>query len=81
MKAITIRQLHDETGRWIRQAIAQGELHVTERGTVVAKLVPASAAPTVPYFSQRKLMPAFRSAKLSGGTEATTGISAERDER
>lgn len=81
MKAITIRQLHDETGRWIRQAVAQGELNVTERGKVVAKLVPASAPPAVPYFSVRKLLPAFRSAKLSGGMDSTKGVSMERDER
>ena len=81
MQAITIRQLHDETGRWVRRAAALGELHVTERGRLVAKLVPASAAPTVPYFAQRKLLPAFRSAKLSGGGDATVSISTERDER
>lgn len=81
MKSITIRQLHDETGRWIRRAIAQGELHVTERGTVVAKLVPASAAHATPYFARRKLLPAFKAAKLSGGADSTTGISIERDER
>jgi antitoxin (DNA-binding transcriptional repressor) of toxin-antitoxin stability system len=81
MKAITIRQLHDETGRWIRRALAQGELQVTERGKVVAKLVPASAPPSVPYFSARKLLPSFRAARLSGGMDATKGISSERDER
>ena len=81
MKSITIRQLHDETGRWVRKAAALGELAVTERGKVVAKLVPASAPPVAPYFSHRKLLPAFRAAKLSGGRDSTAGISAERDER
>jgi antitoxin (DNA-binding transcriptional repressor) of toxin-antitoxin stability system len=81
MKTITIRQLHDETGRWIRQAVVQGELQVTERGKIVAKLVPASSPPAVPYFARRKLLPSFRSAKLSGGSDSTRGISTERDER
>ncbi|MDB6126362.1 MAG: Antitoxin [Verrucomicrobia bacterium] len=81
MKTITIRQLHDETGRWVRKAAALGELAVTERGKIVAKLVPASPAPAAPYFSQRKLLPAFQAAKLSGGRDSTIGISAERDER
>jgi antitoxin (DNA-binding transcriptional repressor) of toxin-antitoxin stability system len=81
MKAITIRQLHDETGRWVRRAALVGGLHVTERGKVVAKLVPAPAAPTVPYFAERPLLPAFRSASLKGGRDATDGISTERDER
>ncbi|MCB1104168.1 MAG: hypothetical protein KDK74_05495 [Cephaloticoccus sp.] len=81
MKSITIRQLHDETGRWVRKAAALGELHVTERGKPVAKLVPATVAPTEPYFARRKLLPAFKAAKLTSGLDSTAGISAERDER
>lgn len=81
MKSITIRQLHDETGRWVRRAAAIGELQVTERGRPVAKLVPATAAPTTPYFSRRKLLPAFLATQAEGGTDSTAGISAERDER
>jgi hypothetical protein len=42
MKAISIRELHATTGKWVRRATALGELHVTERGRVVAKLVPAA---------------------------------------
>jgi antitoxin (DNA-binding transcriptional repressor) of toxin-antitoxin stability system len=81
MKTITIRQLHDETGRWVRRAAAIGGLQVTERGRVVARVVPAPAAPATPYFARRTLLPAFKSAKLSGGLDSTAGISAERDER
>ena len=81
MKSITIRQLHDETGRWVRRAAALGELHVTERGRPVARLVPATPAPTMPYFARRKLLPAFKAARLSGGADSTVGISKERDER
>ncbi len=78
---ITIRQLHDATGQWIRKAAQMGELHVTERGVVVAKLVPANPLPSAPYFSQRKLLPAFAAARLKGGRDVTEAISAERDER
>jgi antitoxin (DNA-binding transcriptional repressor) of toxin-antitoxin stability system len=81
MKSITIRQLHDETGRWVRKAAALGELHVTERGRLVAKLVPATPATATPYFARRKLLPAFKASRLSGGADSTAGISAERDER
>ncbi|MDP3070776.1 MAG: hypothetical protein Q8N18_10830 [Opitutaceae bacterium] len=81
MKTITIRQLHDETGRWVRRAAAVGGLQVTERGRVVASLVPAPELSAVPYFARRELLPAFRAAQLTGGTDATDGISAERDER
>jgi antitoxin (DNA-binding transcriptional repressor) of toxin-antitoxin stability system len=78
---ITIRQLHDETGQWVRKAAQLGELQVTERGVVVAKLVPANPLPPIPYFSQRKLRPAFANAVLRGGRDSTEAISAERDER
>lgn len=81
MKTITIRQLHDETGKWVRRAAALGELQVTERGRPVAKLVPATPVPTIPYFARRKLLPAFKAARLSGGSDSTAGISQERDER
>lgn len=81
MKAITIRQLHDETGRWVRRAAELGELRVTERGRIVAKLVPASDLPVQPYFARRRLRLAFRAAHLAGGTDATTIVSRERDER
>jgi antitoxin (DNA-binding transcriptional repressor) of toxin-antitoxin stability system len=79
MTTITIRQLHDETGRWIRKAAALGELLVTERGRVVAKLIPATEPAKIPYFAARKLLPAFRDAELQGGQDSTIGISEDRD--
>jgi antitoxin (DNA-binding transcriptional repressor) of toxin-antitoxin stability system len=36
MKTITIRELHQATGRWVRRASA-GEVYVTERGRLVAQ--------------------------------------------
>jgi len=79
MTTITIRQLHDATGRWIRKAAALGELQVTKRGRVVAKLIPASAPAVIPYFALRKLLPSFRHAKLRGGQDSTVAIGEERD--
>jgi len=81
MKTITIRQLHDETGRWVRKAAAVGGVQVTERGRPVAKLVPATAVPITPYFSRRKLLPAFQATQSAGRNDSTAGISTERDER
>lgn len=79
MKTITIRQLHDETGRWVRKAAALGELQVTERGRVIAKLVPATTPPELPYFAQRKLLPAYQAANLRGGVDSTVGIGEDRE--
>ena len=81
MKAITIRELHAATGKWVRRATALGELHVTERGRVVAKLLPATPPPAEPFFARRKLTRAYQSAHrfMTGGTDATAAISGERD--
>jgi antitoxin (DNA-binding transcriptional repressor) of toxin-antitoxin stability system len=38
MKTITIRELHLETGRWVRYAAAKEPLVVTDRGRRVAAL-------------------------------------------
>lgn len=48
MTAISIRELHAATGKWVRQATLSGEVHVIERGRIVAKLVPAKAGPAAP---------------------------------
>jgi antitoxin (DNA-binding transcriptional repressor) of toxin-antitoxin stability system len=83
MKTITIRQLHHETGRWVRKAAAFGEIHVSERGRTIAKIVPQTAPPKVPYFARRKLSRRFRNImdKLQGGSDSTGIISEDRDRR
>ena len=80
MKTITIRELHQATGRWVRQAQA-GEVYVTDRGQLIAKLVPASPVPAKPYFAHPKFTRAFLAQRkhLRGGTDSTETISQERD--
>ena len=80
MKTITIRELHQATGRWVRQAQA-GEVHVTERGRLVAKIVPASPLPTQPFFAHPSWTRAFlrQRSRLQGGTNATNIIAEDRD--
>lgn len=85
MKTITIRELHANTGKWVRQAANHGEILVTDRGEPVAKILPPPIAQRVPYFARRKLLPAF--AKLAaqgafkGGRDATELISEDREDR
>jgi prevent-host-death family protein len=45
MKSISIRQLHQETGRWVRRAVTRGPIAVTDRGTRIAAIQPIGAAP------------------------------------
>lgn len=58
MKTITIRELHENTGRWVRKASA-GEVYVTERDRRVAKIVPATPPPGKPFFANPKFTRAF----------------------
>ena len=80
MKTITIRELHQETGRWVRQA-SSGEVLVTERGKLIAKIVPAAPPPAKPFFAAPGYTRAFlRHRKfLRGGTDATEVVSQDRD--
>ena len=81
MGSITIRELHAQTGKWVRKAGEVGEIAVTDRGRIVAKIVPAADAPAEPYFRRRKLTRAFRLAApfLTGGTDSTLSVSDDRD--
>jgi antitoxin (DNA-binding transcriptional repressor) of toxin-antitoxin stability system len=80
MKTITIRELHQETGRWIRQA-SSGEVLVNERGRLVAKIVPAAPPPAKPFFAAPRYTRAYlrHRKSLRGGTDATAIISQDRD--
>jgi antitoxin (DNA-binding transcriptional repressor) of toxin-antitoxin stability system len=80
MKTITIRELHQETGRWVRRAAA-GEVHVTERGRLIAKIVPATPLPDKPFFANPNFSRAFLAQRkhLRGGTDSTQIISQDRE--
>ncbi|HTX75063.1 MAG TPA: hypothetical protein VMD29_02575 [Terracidiphilus sp.] len=80
MKTISIRELHQETGRWVRQA-SSGEVFVTERGQLIAKIVPAAAPPLKPFFADPRYTRAFLRHRRSfrGGTDATEIVSQDRD--
>jgi antitoxin (DNA-binding transcriptional repressor) of toxin-antitoxin stability system len=83
MKSISIRELHEKTGAWVRQSAQYGEIEVTDHGKTVARILPQVHEPEVPYFARRKLTPAFRklmqSGKLQGGPDSTAIISDDRD--
>ena len=85
MKTISIRELHEKTGRYVRKVAESGEIYVTDHGKTIAKIVPEQPESEVPYFARRKLSPAFRklmeSGKLRGGTDSTIAISEDREDR
>jgi antitoxin (DNA-binding transcriptional repressor) of toxin-antitoxin stability system len=79
MKTITIRELHEATGRWVRRASA-APVYVTAHGRILAKLVPARALPAKPFFAKPKFTRAFLAQRkhLRGGSDSTATISEER---
>jgi antitoxin (DNA-binding transcriptional repressor) of toxin-antitoxin stability system len=83
MKKISIRQLHDKTGEWVRLAAKHGAILVTDRGKTVAKIMPEAGPQDTPYFSRRVVTPSFRSlmdgGKLRGGADSTHTISEDRE--
>ncbi len=85
MKTISLRQLHQETGRWVRQVHRHGAIVITDRGEAIARITPDTPREEPPYFARRVLLPAFRkltrTGRLSRGTDSTVAISEDRDTR
>jgi prevent-host-death family protein len=76
MKAITIRELHEHTGKFVRQAQKEPVL-VTDRGQQIAVLKGVTTAETVgKKFPKRKLSSLPRVT-----VDSTVYISDERDAR
>ena len=81
MKTISIRELHERTGAWVRKAVELGAITVTERGKPLVRLEAVSDAKPVNSFRARRLLPGYARlrGKLSGGTDSATIISEDRD--
>lgn len=63
MKTISIRELHTRTGHYVRRAATE-PITVTDRGEIVARLVPVSE-PAGVTFADRQLRPGFK--RMRGG--------------
>jgi prevent-host-death family protein len=83
MKTISIRELHEKTGEYVRRAGVEGEILVTDHGRIIARIVSERDAPEVPYFANRHFTPTFeklmKAGRLRGGTDSTRIVSDDRD--
>lgn len=78
MRTITIKELHEHTGEWVRKAADHKEITVTDRGMPVALIRPIHQAATAmpagknPWLN-RKLLPEFAKLqeRLIGGPDST----------
>ena len=83
MKTISIKDLHDKTGHWLRRVKAEGELIVTERGTPVARMLPPTKVPAGNPFARRKLLRGVAALmkRPIGGPDSVRIVSEMRDGR
>ena len=85
MKTVTIRDLHNRTGQLVREASRLDEIRVTDNGRVVARILPQTEAPKIPYFADRKPSAAFKklddSGKTGRGADSTKTIAQNREDR
>ena len=57
MTTISIQELHDRTGHWLRRVVEEQEVIVTERGQPIARMLPPAPASKANPFLQRRLLP------------------------
>lgn len=81
MKIISIRELHEKTGAWVRRSVTLGPITVTDHGKVIAQIVPVAASSITNPFAARKLRKGYARllGKLKEGTDSTQVVSEDRD--
>lgn len=81
MKSISIRELHEKTGEWVRRSEKLGAIIVTDRGKAVARIMPVEATSSVNPFAARKLRPGYKRmlGSLQEGTDSAQSVSEDRD--
>jgi antitoxin (DNA-binding transcriptional repressor) of toxin-antitoxin stability system len=81
MKEISIRELHRNTGTWVRSARKYGAILVRDRRRPVARITPASEEPEVNRFARWRPLKRFAAAldRPVAGTPVEDLISKDRD--
>jgi prevent-host-death family protein len=80
MKSISIRELHEKTGDWVRSSNEHGVIIVTDRGKANARIVPVEALSVTNPFTARKLRRGYAHlmGNLNKGTDSTDSVSKDR---
>jgi prevent-host-death family protein len=81
MKTISIRELHQRTGAWVRRAVELGAITVTDRGRPLVRIASVAAERQRNSFQGRRLRPGYARlrGKLGGGTDSAVIVSQQRD--
>ena len=85
MKQVTLRELHENTGTLVREAVRMGGIVVTDRGTPIARIEPTNRRPADQPFKRRRILSAYQelldAGALQGGTDSTQIVREDRDSR
>ncbi len=83
MKTVSLRELHEATGAWVRRATKLGMIMITERGKPIARITPITDPPAQNPFRSRRLRPGYARllGTLRGGSDSTAIVSDDRDRR
>lgn len=83
MTTISIKELHERTGLWVRQAAEAGEVIITDHGHPIARLLPPAPPSKENPFKRRRLLPgaAVLLRRPLGGPVSEEVISNEREGR
>lgn len=83
MKKVSIRELHHDTGGWVRRAARAGTITITHRGKPVARITAIDEHSRPNPFAARTLRPGFArlAGKLGGGRDTTRLVSDDREGR
>ena len=82
MNSVSIRDLHNRTGRIVRGVAKHGRIVVTDRGVPVAELHPYPEGNLAGRWIRRRILPEY--AKIMNRPmqdDCTVGISTDRDAR
>ena len=81
MKTISIRELHERTGAWVRKAVELGGITVTDHGRPVVRIEAVTPGRPRNPFRERRIRPGYARlrGKLGRGTDSTVIVSEERD--
>jgi prevent-host-death family protein len=86
MKTISLRELRHNTGKWMRRAVEEQEIIVTDRGVAIAKVIaPDQPTKKKKTWANRTLLPGYaalmKAGKLKSTGDSSVYISEDRTSR
>ncbi|MFM9884934.1 MAG: type II toxin-antitoxin system Phd/YefM family antitoxin [Burkholderiales bacterium] len=83
MKTISLKELHAQTGAWVRKAASLGAIMITDCGRAIARITSVELEVPANPFLTRKVRRGYArlKGKLSAGTDSSVVVSEDRGGR